>query len=325
MKLTRTIIAICLCMVAVAGFAQKATNNPFFRFATKAEAQMLITDIDEYTNGWNQFDICSRLQNKEGRKSQLLTLAMSSVQNWSDTEKKKATNAFNAIVASIKKQKLALSFPDEIILKPHLGAYNLHGALLPKYRGQTCVNWAVVNGEKRTGATLHLMTAKADEGDIVEQRGFDIAFTDTSLDVFIKISKIASEIIKDCLPKIEAGTITLTPQDDTQATKFGRRRPKDGLLDFSKDAISLYNLIRGVTHPFPGAFTYVNNKKLFIWWAKPIEGTGNIGEIVSTNPLCIGTGKGLLQLEKLQFENEAELDAKAFTDLLPIGTKFELE
>lgn len=105
MKLTRTIIAICLCMVAVAGFAQKATNNPFFRFATKAEAQMLITDIDEYTNGWNQFDICSRLQNKEGRKSQLLTLAMSSVQNWSDTEKKKVTNAFNAIVASIKKTK----------------------------------------------------------------------------------------------------------------------------------------------------------------------------------------------------------------------------
>ena len=127
------------------------------------------------------------------------------------------------------------------------------------------------------------------------------------------------------MPKIEAGTITLTPQDDTQATKFGRRRPKDGLLDFSKDAVSLYNLIRGVTHPFPGAFTYVNNKKLFIWWAKPIEGTGNIGEIVSTNPLCIGTGKGLLQLEKLQFENETELDAKAFTDLLPIGTKFELE
>ena len=110
--------------------------------------------------------------------------------------------------------------PDEIILKPRLGAYNLHGALLPKYRGQTCINWAVVNGETHTGATLHLMTEKADEGDIVDQRGFDIAFTDTSLDVFIKVSKIASEIIKDCLPKIESGTITLTPQDDTQATKL---------------------------------------------------------------------------------------------------------
>lgn len=116
MKLTRTILAICLCITTMAGFAQKATNNPFFRFATKAEAQMLITDIDQYTNGWNQFDICSRLQNKEGRKSQLLTLAMNSVQNWSDMEKKKVTDAFNAIAASITKQKLALNLPDEIIL-----------------------------------------------------------------------------------------------------------------------------------------------------------------------------------------------------------------
>lgn len=105
MKLTRTIIAICLCMVAVAGFAQKATNNPFFRFATKAEAQMLITDIDEYTNGWNQFDICSRLQNKEGRKSQLLTLAMSSVQNWSDTEKKKGNKCLQCNSCNPSKNK----------------------------------------------------------------------------------------------------------------------------------------------------------------------------------------------------------------------------
>ena len=72
--------------------------------------------------------------------------------------------------------------PNEIILMPRLGSYNMHGALLPKYRGQTCINWAVVNGEKRTGATLHLMTEKADEGDIVDQRGFDIAFTDTAID-----------------------------------------------------------------------------------------------------------------------------------------------
>ena len=215
--------------------------------------------------------------------------------------------------------------PNEIILKPRLGAYNLHGALLPKYRGQTCINWAVVNGETRTGATLHLMTEKADEGDIVDQRGLYRYLPNKLLYFFIKVIKIANKIIKDCCQKREADTIILTPKDETQATKFGRRRPKDGLLNFSKDAVSLYNLIRGVTHPFPGAFTYVNNKKLFIWWAKPIEGTGNIGEIVSTNPLCIGTGKGLLQLEKLQFENEAELDAKAFTDLLPIGTKFELE
>ena len=214
--------------------------------------------------------------------------------------------------------------PDEIILRPRLGSYNLHGALLPKYRGQTCINWAVVNGEKHTGATLHLMTDKADEGDIVAQRSFDIAFSDTALDVFKHVSKIAGEMILEYLPQIESGNVKLTPQDNSLATKFGRRRPKDGLLDFSKDAITLYNLIRGVTHPFPGAFTYVNGRKLFVWWAVPIEGTGNIGEVVSTNPLCVGTQKGLLKLLTLQFENETEHEANYFAQELPLGTKFTL-
>lgn len=116
MKLAHTLLAVCLCLTAITGFAQKAKNSPFFRFATKAEAQMLITDIDQYTNGWNQFDINVRMQSNEGRKSQLLTLAMSCVQNWSDQDKKKVTDAFNAIIAAIKKQKLTLHYPDEIIL-----------------------------------------------------------------------------------------------------------------------------------------------------------------------------------------------------------------
>lgn len=116
MKLARTLLAVCLCLTAIAGFAQKGQNNPLFRFATKAEAQMLITDIDQYTNGWNQFDINVRMQTNEGRKSQLLTLAMSCVQNWSDADKKKVTNAFNGVIASIKKQKLTLHYPDEIVL-----------------------------------------------------------------------------------------------------------------------------------------------------------------------------------------------------------------
>lgn len=212
--------------------------------------------------------------------------------------------------------------PDEIIAMPRLGSYNMHGALLPKYRGQTCINWAVVNGETQTGATLHLMTDKADEGDIVAQRSCEIAFTDTAIDVFKRISIIAADIIREVLPKFEAGTAKLTPQDNSKATKFGRRHPEDGLLDFSKDAITLYNLIRGVTHPFPGAFTFVNKRKLFVWWAVPIKGSGAIGEIVNTNPLCVGTGNGLLELKQLQFADEVEKPAKDFIDILPIGTKF---
>lgn len=215
--------------------------------------------------------------------------------------------------------------PDEIIAMPRLGSYNMHGALLPKYRGQTCINWAVVNGETKTGATLHLMTDKADEGDIVAQKSIDIAFTDTALDVFKRVSVIAAQIIHDTLPALEAGTAKLTPQDNSKATKFGRRHPEDGLLDFSKNAITLYNLIRGVTHPFPGAFTFVNKRKLFVWWAVPVEGTGSVGEVVSTNPLCVGTGKGLLELKQLQFADEAELPADKFVEILPVGTKFAIE
>ena len=132
-------------------------------------------------------------------------------------------------VAHIKQLKPELIFsfyfrrliPNEIILMPRLGSYNMHGALLPKYRGQTCINWAVVNGEKRTGATLHLMTERADEGDIVDQRGFDIAFSDTSLDVFKKMSTVAAQIVHDNLANIEAGTVNFTPQDNSQATKYG--------------------------------------------------------------------------------------------------------
>ena len=135
---------------------------------------------------------------------------------------------------------------------------------------------------------------------------------------------IAGQIVHDNLNSIEAGTVKLTPQDNSKATKFPRRRPKDGFLDFNKDAISLYNLIRGVTHPFPGAFAFVGDRKLFIWWAKPLDGKGDIGEIVSVKPLCVGTGNGLLQLEKLQWENGQELTASHFVEDLPVGTKFNI-
>lgn len=116
MKLTHKLLAVCLCLVTAAGFAQQTTGKLSFRFATKAEAQMLITDIDQYTNSWNQFDVNSRLQKTDGRKSQLLTLAMNSVQNWSDQDKKILTEAFNKIVAAVKKQKLTLHYPEEIVL-----------------------------------------------------------------------------------------------------------------------------------------------------------------------------------------------------------------
>ena len=196
--------------------------------------------------------------------------------------------------------------PKEILKLPRLGAYNMHGALLPRYRGRACVNWAVLNGETETGATLHVMTEEADKGDIIAQKAVPILFEDTAYDVFLKVAGAARDILASCIRTIEAGTAAGVPQDETMATKFGRRRPQDGKIDWSRPAVDIYNLVRALTHPFPGAFTYWNDKKVYIWKALPVEGEAKPGEIVSRDPLLIGTGSGLLKILTLQADGETE-------------------
>ena len=196
--------------------------------------------------------------------------------------------------------------PDGILEVPRLGAYNIHGALLPKYRGRACVNWAVLNGETKTGSTLHVMTSFADRGDIVDQEEVSIEFEDTAHDVFLKVVEASRKIIERQLPALENGTAPRRAQDETQATKFGRRRPQDGEIDWNKSAIEIYNLIRAVTHPFPGAFTSFCGRKTFIWKALPKDGSAKPKEIVSKSPFLIGTGNGLLEILAFQPEGEAE-------------------
>lgn len=208
--------------------------------------------------------------------------------------------------------ELILSFyyraiiPEDILAVPQLGAYNIHGALLPKYRGRACVNWAVLNGETETGATLHVMTMQADRGDIVDREAVAILREDTAHDVFLKVADAARTIVARSLPSLEAGEASLEPQDETQATVFGRRTPDDGLIDWNKSAEEIYNMVRALTHPFPGAFTTVDGKKLYIWRARVIPGCGVPGSIVSRSPLLFGTGGGLLEVLSCQIEGELE-------------------
>ncbi len=199
--------------------------------------------------------------------------------------------------------------PKEVLDIPKLGAYNIHGALLPKYRGRACINWAVINGEKETGATLHVMTESADRGDIIAQKAAPIEFEDTAHDVFLKVTEAAREILMSSLPSLENGTAKRYPQDESKATKFGRRRPEDGEIDWNKSAEEIYNLVRALTHPFPGAFTYWDCKKYFIWKALPAEGTFEPGKIRSESPMLVGTGRGLLRILRIQPEGEPERDA----------------
>jgi methionyl-tRNA formyltransferase len=212
-----------------------------------------------------------------------------------------------------------LSFYYRNMIKPEVlalaskGALNLHGSYLPKYRGRVPVNWAVINGETETGATLHYMVAKPDAGDIVAQKKIPIAFTDTAFDVFNTITDAAVDVISHAWPQLLDGTAPRIPMNLEQGSYFGGRRPADGKIDWAKSAVQIYNLIRGVTHPYPGAFTLLGGERVVIWEAWPISGIGAPGQIIATEPLLVGTGDGLLEIRTLQLEGEAEIPATGFT------------
>ncbi len=158
----------------------------------------------------------------------------------------------------------------EILSIPPRGAYNLHGSLLPAYRGRSPVNWVLVNGEGRTGVTLHHIVEKADAGDIVAQKGVPIEFEDTALTLFGKLCGKAKELLEETLPLLKNGTAPHRAQDPTRASYFGGRKPEDGKIDWNWPVTRIYNLIRAVTEPYPGAFTLLpEGEKLFIWRGYP--------------------------------------------------------
>ena len=195
---------------------------------------------------------------------------------------------------------------------PQQGALNLHGSFLPRYRGRVPVNWVVINGESETGATLHYMVEKPDAGDMVDQERVSIAFTDTAYDVFGKVTDAAVTVISRAWPLLRDGKAARIPMNLAEGSYFGGRKPADGRIDWTKSAVQIYNLVRGVTHPYPGAFTSLGGDTVVIWQAWPVAGSGAPGRIVSQNPLLVGTGDGLLEIRSLQIEGEQECTAADF-------------
>ncbi|MGA8707192.1 MAG: formyltransferase [Steroidobacteraceae bacterium] len=158
----------------------------------------------------------------------------------------------------------------ELLRLPLRGAYNVHGSLLPHYRGRVPVNWAVLHGERQTGATLHAMAVKPDAGDIVAQQVVPILPDDTAFEVFRKVA-VAAELALDCaLPGLIAGTAPHRPQDLTAGSYFGRRTARDGAIDWRAGALAAHNLIRAVAPPFPGAFTEAEGVPLRILRSLPV-------------------------------------------------------
>ena len=212
----------------------------------------------------------------------------------------------------------------EVLDIPSRGALNIHGSYLPKYRGRVPVNWAVINGERETGATLHYMVERPDAGDIVDQEKVAIEFADTAFDVFTGVTNAAERIIARSWPLLREGRAGRKVMNLAEGSYFGGRKPEDGRIYWDRKAVDIYNLVRGVTHPYPGAFSILDGRKILVWTAWPVEGRGEPGLVVSESPLLVGAGEGLLEIRSLQVDSETEETAEEFTARRPVaGKKFE--
>ncbi|MBE0621874.1 MAG: formyltransferase [Burkholderiales bacterium] len=209
----------------------------------------------------------------------------------------------------------------QLLALPRRGAYNMHGSLLPRYRGRVPVNWAVILGERETGATLHQMVEKPDAGGIVDQEAVPIGPEDTAAEVFGKVTEAAEQVLTRALPGLVAGTARIRPQDLSLGSYHGGRKPEDGRIDWTKGAREVHNLVRGVAPPYPGAFARIGAATLRILRTRiepnrrPRSGTpGLYFEAGSLFADC-ADGKVLQILEfDAKDDSGCPLDLRAFTN-----------
>ena len=190
----------------------------------------------------------------------------------------------------------------EIFNYPKNGSINLHGSLLPKYRGRTPHVWAIINGESITGVTAHFIDDGCDTGDIILQCKVPILNTDTGQDILEKYKSVYPILIRDVLVKLESGNMNREIQDNSNASFYGKRIPEDGIINWKDKSRNIYNWVRAQSIPYPGAFSYYNGNKVIIDWVETsnYDGKEIPGTILSTIPLMVKTGDGAITIEKIR-------------------------
>ncbi len=213
------------------------------------------------------------------------------------------------------------------------GAYNMHGSLLPHYRGRVPVNWAIIHGEQETGATLHQMNIKPDNGPIVDQFAVPILPDDSAQEVFEKVTLAAELCLHRSLPKLIDGTAAHRQQDLSQGAYFGGRRAEDGRIDWRQNARQIHNLVRAVTRPYPGAFSDLASGRLTLWRTRVLDDAArseNSGTIVS-NPDGIDihpAGGGVLRVLEASLADVALNNTHSWASLnhqtLPVSSPLKV-
>lgn len=210
--------------------------------------------------------------------------------------------------------------PKAMLELPKYGCINVHGSLLPKYRGSAPIQWSVINGEKETGVTIMQMAEGVDTGDMLYQKAIPIGIDDTAESMFEKLSDLGGEMIVEALDLLEEGKLTPIKQDETLATHAPMLNKEIAVIDWNKSALEVHNLVRGL-YSWPIAQTTLHGKKLKIYRTAVGKGSGEAGTVISTSPLTIACGEGAVVIEELQLEGKKRMDAKAFLIGHPLHIK----
>ena len=219
--------------------------------------------------------------------------------------------------------------PDRILNIAKYGGVNIHSSYLPKYRGRVPVNWQIINGENEGGVTLHYMTKKADAGDIIAQNRIIIDGNDPPLELFKKIEELSVNMLEEELHDIKNWRGKAFAQNHKAATVYPGRKPEDGLIDWNKKSEDIFNLVRGITKPYPGAFSFIRDTKIFIWKSKVrddlrIKSNYKPGKVIEfNNENFVITANGYVELVEVSLSNDHR-DYKVITinDMLKFGNQF---
>jgi len=205
--------------------------------------------------------------------------------------------------------------PKEILDMPKYCCINVHASLLPKYRGAAPIQWSVINGDEVSGVTIQRMDVGLDTGDIIEKAELVLDKDETGGSLFDKLAEVGAKLCVSTMEKIEKGEATFTPQNDEEATHVGMIDKSMGDIDFTKSAVEIERLIRGL-NPWPSAFTKMNGKTLKIWKAEVLEENTSYkpGQVcfVDKNSIHIQTGEGVLALKEIQLEGKKRMEVDAF-------------
>jgi methionyl-tRNA formyltransferase len=203
--------------------------------------------------------------------------------------------------------------PQSVIDLAPLGIINVHASLLPAYRGAGPIQWAILNGETRTGVTTMRIDAGLDTGDMLLRAETPIDPEETAVELGRRLAVMGADLLATTLRRLEAGAIAPEKQDAKQATYAPLLKKEDGLIDWKLPAAAIHNRVRGL-QPWPGAYTTLRGHMLHIWRARPLPGSGEPGRIVSLKPLAVGCGEGRLELIEVQLEGRKRMPASDFAN-----------